>query len=398
GYVMGYLGIPQMFIPAIGPSIGGFLVEVADWRWVFFINIPFAIAGLIVAWLVLPDNGIRRKVPFDFPGFLLAATWLSTGLIAISRGSADGWGSFQIRMMLSIAAVGFVLWVTRQLTAQHPLLDLRLFRLPEFVVSVTVTSLITATLFGGIFLMPLFLQNLQGMSPMQTGLLLLPQAFASAVVQPFSGRLFDRFGPRPLIIAGLAFMGWTQYQLSFIDLNTSYLHLQLLFIVRGLAMGLIAMPSNTAAMNAAPMNKAPDASSLVNMARQVFSAVGTAGFGTLLTSRQTYHYAMVSRHITPFDPGVVGYLASYQAEALHNGATEIAARAAATMSVARHANAAAGVMAFDDAFLVAAVLCFLGIIPTLFMKKTAIRRPPGGAPAGPPAAGPQGGPAARPAS
>jgi DHA2 family multidrug resistance protein len=203
GAVMGMFALPVMVAPILGPTLGGYLVEYVDWRWVFFLNLPVGALALFLGSLLLRETPTRAGVPFDLFGFALAATFSSAALLAMNDAPDVGWSDPGVVVKLWVAAASLVVFIWWELRTPEPLLNLRLFALPAFSVGAVVNFVTTFGLFGAIFLLPLFLQNVRGLGAMETGLLLFPQALASGVTVVLSGRLYDRFGARPLVILGL---------------------------------------------------------------------------------------------------------------------------------------------------------------------------------------------------
>lgn len=257
------------------------------------------------------------------------------------------------------------------------MLELRVFKNRTFALATGVSFVVTAGMFSSIFLLPLFLQNFRGLGAMKTGILLFPQALASGLTMPISGRLFDRFGPRPLMTTGLVLLCLATWKLSFLDVTTSDSSIRLILIVRGMAMGLVMMPAMTTAMNTLSGPLVARGSALSNVLRQLFGAFGTAIFATLLQSRQTFHLAMLSQKVTMDDPTVRTAMAMLQRMFAHQGLSAVEAKTAAIMMLSRQAALKASVMSFDDCFYVAAVVCIVGVLPALFLKSSGLQRRPG---------------------
>ena len=222
-------------------------------------------------------------------------------------------------------------------------------------------------------LLPIFLQNYRGLGAMETGVLLFPQALASGLMMPISGRLLDKLGPRPLIVTGLIGLACGSWLLGGVDVTTPDSTLRGILIFRGVAMGLVMMPAMTVAMSALPPHLIARGSSLTNVLRQLFGAFGTAVFVTLLQTRITYHTAMLSQTVTPDLPGVRVTLAGVQQYVLATGGTLTQARLSGLMALYKQLMLRAAVMSFDDCFIVGAVVCLFGIVPALFLVAPAGR-------------------------
>src|SRR5581483_4203390 len=167
----GIYALPVMVAPIAGPTLGGYLVEYVDWRWVFYLNVPFGALGVLMGLLLLHETPTRRDVPFDIPGFLLAATCFSAALLGATDAPDYGWGDARVIWKLALSALALPLFIVWELRTRHPLLNLRLFRIPAFSICAVVNAVTMTALYGALFLLPLFLQNLRGLGAMETGLL-----------------------------------------------------------------------------------------------------------------------------------------------------------------------------------------------------------------------------------
>jgi EmrB/QacA subfamily drug resistance transporter len=368
GAVLGVYTLPVMVGPVLGPTLGGYLVEYVDWRWVFFLNLPVGILVVLLGLLLLRETPISRGIPFDRLGFVLAAVFSGAALLALADAEREGWTDPGIVLKFLLAAVALPLFIWWQLRARHPLLNLRLFAIPAFALGAVVNFVASAALFGALFLLPVFLQNLRGMGAMETGLLLLPQAVASGISVPLSGRLYDRLGPRPLILTGLPILALATWWLARLDITTPDSTIRLILLLRGASMGMVMMPAITAWMAAAPPSQMPAASALSNVMRQLFGAFATAIFASVLNARIGYHTATLSMVVQPDLPGVARALGLGQQVALAHGLSLAEAKVLVVAQLAGHVRLAAAVRGFDDCFLVAAVVCLAGVVPALFVR------------------------------
>ncbi|GCE21806.1 MDR family MFS transporter [Dictyobacter kobayashii] len=316
------LGVASLLAPAIGPTLGGYLVTYSDWPYIFFINVPLGIIGIILGiWLL---REVRPEAPtrFDLAGFVLAASGLTAFLYALSDASTAGWGSL---LIVSLLVAGLLLLCTFVLTelrrarrGDAVLLDLRLFTNSPFIFSNIASALITFVFFGGLFLFPIYLQNLRGLSALQSGLLLLPQAFASIIVALIGGRLVDRFGARPVVIPGMLIMAFTLWQSADLQLTTSFWWLGGLYLLRGVALGLIIQPLNASALQDMRPHQFAQASSLYNVIRFVSTSLGVAILATLVQSQAKLHTNEIIKqalrtHSSPIVMSIIGNRALMQA-------------------------------------------------------------------------------------
>jgi EmrB/QacA subfamily drug resistance transporter len=372
GSVMAVYALPVMVAPILGPTVGGYLTEFVSWRWVFYLNVPAGALALLLGTALLRETPTRRGLSFDFPGFVLAALCTAPALLAFEDAPSKGFSDPAVMFKLGLSIVSLPIFVWWELRAREPLLNLRLFKIPAFAMGAIVNFVTSTALFGAIFLLPVFLQNLRGLGAMETGLLLFPQALASAVSVIVGGKLYDKVGARPLVVFGFILLGFATWLLSSIDVTTPDSTIRWILILRGLSMGFAMMPAMTAWMAAAPPQESQSASAIQNVLRQVYGAFGTAIFATLLQSRIKFHATTLSMFVTPDMPAVARLLGQTQQFALSHGLSDVQGHAIAISQLYGQVQRSAAVRSFDDCFLLAALACFIGIVPALFLKAARI--------------------------
>lgn len=377
GSVMGLFALPVMVAPILGPTLGGYLTEYVSWRWVFYLNVPAGALALFMGATLLRETPTRRGLPFDLPGFVLAALSTAPILLAFEDAPTKGFSDTGVVLKLLVAAVAFPVFVWWELRTKDPLLNLRLFKIPAFTVGGVVNFVTSTALFGAIFLLPVFLQNVRGLGAMESGLLLFPQAIASALSVTVGGRLYDKVGPRPLVIFGFCMLATATWLLSRIDVTTSDTTIRLILLLRGASMGFAMMPSMTAWMAAAPQSQTQAASALQNVLRQVYGAFGTAIFATVLQDRIKFHVATTSMFLSPDQPAVAKLMGQAQQFALAHAMPLAQAKTLVVAQLMGQVQLASAVRAFDDCFLLAAAACVIGIGPALFLKAGARAAGPG---------------------
>lgn len=363
GTALGVYGIPLMLAPAIGPTLGGYLVQFVDWRFIFYINVPIGILAVIAASRVLHEAATRHDQKLDLWGIALVGLGSAALLLGIGNGPADGWGSPAVVLEIIIGVVALVAFVVVELSVEQPLLQLRLLKSFTFSMALSITLIVQIGLFGATFLLPLFLQNLRGLGAMETGLLLIPQALTVALIMPISGRLFDRFGPRVLLVPGMALLAYATYRFHTLSLDTSNGEIIADLMIRGVGMGMAMMPATTAAMNAVPRSLIPRATALTNALQRISGSFGTAIMATILTARQTYQFAQTAQTVTPANPMVQFALGRVHAWAALQHLPGTAADQLGLQLLYQQVALTAAVKSFDDTFLVAAVIC----VPAAFI-------------------------------
>jgi EmrB/QacA subfamily drug resistance transporter len=283
GRVMSVIGVPMVMGPIMGPVIGGLIVSNFSWRWIFYINVPIGIVTLIVSSRWLGDTEAKIKSTFDTLGFCL----LSPGLAALvySLSEVGVTGSFTstpviISFLLGIGLmVGFVLHALR---VKNPLLDLRLFKNRNFAIANICIFVLGATLFGSMFLLPLYYQIARGQSPWVAGLLMAPQGIGAACIMRWSGSITDRVGPRRVVPFGIILMAVATIPFAFVTGQTNEMLLAATLFARGLGLGLSMMPITAAAYFDLSHAVIPKASTTMNIVRQVGGSVATALFAVVL--------------------------------------------------------------------------------------------------------------------
>ena len=373
GIAMGIFGVPALLAPALGPTLGGYLVTYAGWQLIFYINVPIGILAIFLAIFLLREYRPEGQRSFDFVGFIFVALGLSTVLYALSSASTDGWGSGTVVGFLTIGLFSLAIFVAVELMlarrGRQPLLDLRLFANGPFRAGIIANTFVIFGLFGGLFLFPIYLQNIRGQSPFQAGLILLPQALASMVSVIIGGRLVDRFGVRAVMIPGLFILGLATWQLTYISIYSSYGWIQLMLVLRGLALGLTVQPLTVATMSEVRPRDLAQASSLSTVNRAVASSLGIAILATLVQTQTQVHFGHLAEQVTASSP--LGQLIPLiQAEFVARGADMLSAHNAALQLVALFLRREAFVLSIQDAFRLTIFVIGVAIIATLFVRGT----------------------------
>ncbi|WP_338824217.1 Multidrug export protein EmrB [Moorella humiferrea] len=366
GSAMGVLGIALFVAPAVGPTLGGYLVEYVDWRWIFTINLPIGALGALLSLVLLPDFPAAGAGKLDIGGAITAAVGLFTLLLALSKGADWGWTSEVTVLLFYTSAVSLGLFVYLELTCPNPLLELRVFRYPAFTLANLMVVVTTIGLFGGIFYVPLFLQTVRGLGAMETGLLSMPGALASALMMPVTGRLYDRIGPRLMAVTGLAVLAGTTYLFHYLDIVTPDRVIVTWLILRSVSMSFASMPAQTAALAGLPPELVGRASAMTNIINRVSGSFGIAILTSILNHRTALHASRLAGQVTADNPAVAAF---FQQVGSYLGGGAAQAKSLATAYLAGLVSHAAFVRGIDDIFIVMTAFALAGILPALFLPK-----------------------------
>ena len=366
GTAMGIFGIPMMLAPAIGPTLGGYIVDYWNWRMVFYINVPVVLIAIAmgIAWI---EESSTSKIGFDFKGFFLAAVGFSAVLYAFSYAPTWTWNDWRIITLLVVGCICILVWMLVELKVKNPLLDLHMFKNRGFSLGVGLTIVTTIGLFSLVFLLPLFLQNLRGMSAMASGIMMLPNILGAMISMPLAGRLYDRIGPRIPTVLGLVITGLTSLWLQVLDVTTPDELLGWILFVRGLGIGFAMMPVMTYALSSVTQQMTAQASALLNVVRTVFASLGIAVFATMLDSFQKTNLSMMVQTITPDSVIALQMLSGLQVYLMQAGMSLQAAQQGAVNLLFQYINVRASVTAFQMDYVISAVVVLIGVIPALFL-------------------------------
>jgi EmrB/QacA subfamily drug resistance transporter len=280
-----WAGVSAMAL-AIGPLLGGVITEHISWNWIFFVNVPIGILGVIVSILVVPESrDTSKEQRLDLPGLLSSGIGLLALVYALIEAHKYGWTSGLILGLFAIAAIAFVAFVLLEMHQRLPMLDLTLFRNGTFTGANIVAILVTLAMFGIFVFFPIYMQTFRGWSPIQAGAALLPWTLLIVIFAPIAGKLSDRVGSRWLIAGGMTTVALCCLELSTVTVDSSFWHMLPGFVLGGLGMSFVMTPMSAAAMGAAPVDKAGVASGVLNTFRQVGVALGIAITGAIVADR-----------------------------------------------------------------------------------------------------------------
>jgi MFS transporter, DHA2 family, multidrug resistance protein len=373
GTAMGIYAVGIILAPALGPALGGWLVDHFNWRYVFFMALPFVMASIPLALLFLPERDATARLPrFDWTGVALLSMFLVTLLVLLSNGASYGWESLTVAWLglgAICSGIAFLYW---QSYARDPLLNLALFTNPRFVAASVVTFVLGAGLFGSTYVLPLFLQSVQGLTPTDSGVMLIPAGLVMAAIFPVAGRLSDELAPRNLILTGLLIFGISSLLFRWADGSTPFGTLVLWIALGRIGLALIFPCLNAAALRPLPLTQLPQGSAAINFLRQLGGAFGVNLLTIYLVGRTELHAQVLAETQTSANMQSVGLVDLFGPRLFHLvGASERLSELAALEMLQRMVVQQATMLAYRDTFLVVAVVFFLCLIPAWFMDKRA---------------------------
>jgi len=266
---------------AIGPTLGGFIVQNLSWHWIFFVNLPIGVIGIYMVTRYVPNFRPPGGQRFDFRGALALCACLLSLLVGLTLGQRVGFGAAIVLLLIGLFLVFLAVFISLELRIEQPMIDLRLFLNNLFSVSLATGFIIFICLSGSLLLMPFYIQNVLGYDPQRTGLLMATVPVALGIIAPISGSLSDRFGSRPITVAGLVVLTAGFLAVSSLNAETTTFGYVLRFLPVGLGMGIFQSPNNSAIMGAAPRDRLGIASGMLAVTRTLGQTTGIATLGAL---------------------------------------------------------------------------------------------------------------------
>jgi DHA2 family multidrug resistance protein len=371
GMVQAIYGVGIMVGPTVGPTLGGWITDNYSWPWIFFINIPVGIVAAIMTYMFVHDSkyGKTHKGGIDLVGIGFLAIGLGCLQTVLEKGNHEGWFDSSLIVWLSICAVfGLVMFVVWELRTPHPAVNLRVLKNRGFAAGTLFATTVGFGLFGGIFIIPVFLQQLRHYSAEQCGWIVFPGAVATAIVMPFVGKIVSKFPARNLVAIGAVGFIISCFLMRTITLDTGPQHLFWPLVLRGAAMGFLFVPLTLATLIGLKGKDMGDGTGLFNLSRQVGGSAGIAFLSTLVDHRTAFHRAALMEHISLYSTATLERLNLLVGGFMAKGYSLPVARKQALAIVDGTVQGQAATMAFADAFIVVGVL-FIAMMPLLLLFK-----------------------------
>ena len=325
GTAMGTFGLVIAFAPAIGPSLSGWIVDHLPWEVLFYMMLPIAVIDIIVAYFILKNVTERTYPKLDVLSIILSTFGFGGLLFGFGTAGDAGWLSLEVIIPLAVGVIALAIFIPRQLKLDQPMLEFRVLRYRMFTLNTALGMCVFIVMIGGMMILPLYMQNMNDFTAMESGLVLLPGAAVMGLMSPVTGRVFDAIGAKWLAVAGFTLLTVTTFMFADLAADTSFIYLAVFYSIGMFGVAMVMMPVTTAALYQLPQRLIPHGTALNNTFRQIAASVGTAVLVTIMVS-------------TTRDPEVYGV------EGLVHGA--------------------------DVAFFVAAVIGIFGIVGSFFIKNS----------------------------
>jgi EmrB/QacA subfamily drug resistance transporter len=374
GLAMGFFGMSVILGPALGPTLGGALIDLFNWRFIFFVPMGVSALGILMGSAFLPgreEEGGRMR--FDGVGFVLLSVAIATALTALSNGQREGWYSDYVLTLFAVSAVtgaAFVIW---SLHADAPLVNLRVFANPRFAAAAAVSIIYGAGIFGSTYLVPLFVQTVQHATPLAAGLLLMPAGLVMGALMPFGGYMSDRMSPTLLIMLGLLFFAVSAFWLAGVDTNMSFWTISFCVVLSRIGLALIKPALNVTALRALDPVLLGQGAGMINFARQLGGAFGVNLLSVMLDRRTFFHSDTLTALQTAANSTTLELLRHMEALLARAGVPENLQGPGALHFLGDVVYAQAYTMGFRDSFLLIGIVYVLAMIPAWIMGRARTR-------------------------
>jgi MFS transporter, DHA2 family, multidrug resistance protein len=372
GMAMGFFSINTILGPAIGPTVGGLLIEAFNWRAIFYMAMPFSIIGILFGAIFMPEReDTDKRANFDWIGFTLLCATSSSLLSGLANGQRLGWESDFVVASLGIATVAGLAFIAWELHVRQPLVQLRVLKVGPFAAAACVAVVFGIGQFGTMFLIPLFVQTVQGLTPLDAGLLLMPGALLLGVFMPVGGYLCDRLPPRPLLMAGLASFAVSTYWLHDVDVNTAFAWILFCIVVSRVGQALINPTLSATAMRSLQGTELRQGAGMINFFRQLGGAFGVTLLSVSLDRDTLFYSNRLASMETAANSSTAELLQSMERILAQAGASVDVQTAGALHFLGKVVYAQAYTLGFRDCFMLLTLIFVLALIPAWVMGRKA---------------------------
>ena len=372
GMAMGVYGMGVVIAPALGPTLGGWLTDTYSWPWVFYINVPIGILNFFLVQRFIHDPSFleRKRGGMDWTGIALLALGLGALQLMLEKGESKDWFDSRLIVALAVvAAVGLLVFIWHELRTPKPAVDLSLLKNQSFTAATAVGGVLGLGLYASLFILPLFLQTILGYSAFESGLALMPRSLAMAVGMPLSGRLYNRLGPRIMVLVGLVVSTYSFWDLSRMTAVTGFWDIFWPQVWQGMGFSLLFVPLSTAALATIERHRLTAATGLYNVVRQVAGSVGIAIAATEVSRGTARYFAVLTSHVTLYDATTRQWLGAVTASMQRFGASAVEAEQRALALLHQTIEHQAAVLSYDFVLYLIAILFVLAFPLALLLRQ-----------------------------
>jgi DHA2 family multidrug resistance protein len=376
GKAMAFWALGIVVAPMLGPVLGGWLTDAHSWRWVFYINVPIGILSLIMTYIFVFDPPYIKRLTskIDYWGIGLLAVGIGALQIMLDKGQEDNWFSSRFITILAIlAGCGLLLFVIRELVAEHPVVDLTVFRNRSYATGVFLMTVLGFVLYGSTVLVPLLMQTLLGYPALQAGIAMLPRGLGSFLMMPLVGFLMSKIEARRLLGTGILVATFSFWNFSHLSLDVGYWNFFWPLIIQGSAMGFLFVPLTTITNDQIPKEKMGNATSLFNLMRNIGASIGIAVVVMLQSRRAQQHINHLSAHVNPYNPITQNRVSELVAFLMKNGGggggnNLMTATHQAYAILFAMVERQASIMSYNDVFGILSIT-FAAMFPLIFLMQ-----------------------------
>ncbi|HEX4664855.1 MAG TPA: DHA2 family efflux MFS transporter permease subunit [Terriglobales bacterium] len=370
GKAMGFWGLGIVVAPMLGPVLGGWLTDSYSWRWVFYINVPIGIlAVFLTSVFVFDPSYIKRSTTkIDFWGMGYLALGISCLQIMLDKGQELDWfGSNFIRVLCIFAVGGLAAFVIRELTTEHPIVDLSVFKIRTYATGVFLMTVLGFVLYGSTVLVPLLLQTVLGYPALNAGVAMLPRGLGSFIAMPVVGAMMSRVKPRYMLVGGTLLGSFAMFRLAHLNLDVGYWNFFWALIWQGVGMGLMFIPLTTITNDPIPVERMGNATSIFNLMRNIGASIGISLVLAIQTRHAQMHVNSLTANVTPSNLQAQGMVNGMKSMMMAQGGADPAtAQHMANGMIENLIRQQAAIMSFNDIFWLLAVI-FLCMLPLIFL-------------------------------
>jgi MFS transporter, DHA2 family, multidrug resistance protein len=375
GMSMAVFSLGTLLAPALGPTLGGWLVDNFGWQWIFYVNLPICIFGIMMVSMFVKDPPyLKRDIgTIDWSGIGLLAVGLGALQLVLERGEEVDWFSSNWIVIGTVAAAGALIGlVAHEFTCEDPIIDLRVMRNVPLSVGAAIGSIVSFALFGTTFILPQWNQTLLGYPAFKAGLVLIPRTLVMFIIIPIVGRLYNYTNPRIMVAMGLSLLVFTTWSLGHFPLEVSFWSFTPMLALMGVGMAIGMVTVSTTSLSSVPKARMTAASSLFTLCRRIAGNVAYALDATVIARRAQFHRAMLVHNVNPLNLIFTRRHTGLALGLMHRGMDSTAALQSSSKMLEDLLNRHATMMAYNDTLTLISILTLPGILLTMFLPRRAI--------------------------